>query len=165
MRPSDAGATNLVDRMPPVCEDVALGPVTNGIWMKSSSRSTESPTISGERSTRTVSSSIFSSSQDGPICCHPVLPQAVACHGAPPTRDHHRQTAQLRGGETDCAARRCSSTTSVFEQPGRELSSTDARAGETNAPVQIRSARPAFCRGARHYRFALPPPKPSILRS
>jgi hypothetical protein len=63
-----------------------------------------------------------------PICCHPVLPQAVACHGAPPMRDHYRQTAELRVSETDCASRRCSWTTSVFEQPRRELSSTDARA-------------------------------------
>jgi hypothetical protein len=54
--------------------------------------------------------------------------RGLFCHGAPPMRDHYRQTAELRGSETDCASRRCSWTTSVFKQPRRELSSTDARA-------------------------------------
>ena len=161
---SEAGATNLVDRMPPVCEDVALGPVTNGIWMSlpQDQRSHPLSLASGRPERRCARYSRPAKTE--PICCRPFLPQAVARHGAPPMRARYRQTAQLRRGETDCTARRCSSANVGIKQPSRELSSTDARAGEANAPVQICSARPAFCRGAQHYRFALPPPTPSILR-
>ena len=76
----------------------------------------------------------------GPLCCHPVLSQAVAGHGTKTARDHYGQTAELRGGETDCDARRCSSTASVPEQPGREL----------HQPTRERERRMRRFKSARH---------------
>ena len=36
---------------------------------------------------------ISRSTKAGSICCHPLLPQAVACNWEPTTRDHYRQAA------------------------------------------------------------------------
>ena len=82
-------------------------------------------TTSGEPSIRTGSSWTFLCNQSGPVCRHQVLSQAVAGHRKRTTCDHNRQTAQLRRRETGDNAGRCSSTTSIPEQPGGELTSAD----------------------------------------
>jgi hypothetical protein len=150
MRPFDADARNLARALPNACAAVR-DPVTSGIWMRCSSGSGRAAlslarggsggrragnprsAAAGRRGGQTVLSTIA----EGPSIC--------AAGG----RD--RQTAKLRRGTPPTPVQDRTSAKPIFEQPRRELTSSDTASRAPDATIQMAGTGSRLPCGSRVY--------------